>query len=296
MVRIKEKQISGNTYYYLEHSYKSKGKTLKKELYLGRSIPKEIDKIKSNFVFEIYKEKWYSRFDTIKESFSKEQKSMPQEAADKYIESFMIKFTYDTQRIEGSTLSFKETAALLLHGITPKNKPIRDVKEAEEHREIFYEMLSFKKDLSLEKVLEWHYKLFKGTKPEIAGKVRSHQVYISGSNFLPPSPAEVPALLSEFFRWYDKSKAKLHAVELAALAHLKFVTIHPFTDGNGRTSRLIMNFILNKRRYPMLNIQYANRASYYTALERSQVKKIEGSFLQWFFRRYLKENRRYLKS
>lgn len=296
MVRIKEKIIKGKTYYYLEHSFRLKRRTLKKEVYLGTTIPKNIEKIKANFVFEIYKEKWYTRFNKIKEGFSKEQKSLPPEAMEKYIESFMIKFTYNTQRIEGSTLSFKETAALLLHDITPRNKPLRDVKEAEEHKKVFYEMLSTKKDLSLNLILEWHHKLFKETKPNIAGKIRNHQVGISGSTFIPPSPVELNVLLNEFFGWYNRNKLKMNSVELAASAHLKFVTIHPFTDGNGRISRLVMNFILNKHKYPMLNIQYENRASYYTALERSQVKQIDGPFLQWFFRRYLKDNLKYAKS
>ena len=78
--------------------------------------------------------------------------------------------------------------------------------------------------------------------------------------------------------------------------HLKFVTIHPFSDGNGRISRLMMNFILNKNKYPMLNISYKNRDSYYTALERSQVNKNDNIFLNWFIKRYLKDNKNYLKS
>lgn len=295
MVRIKEKKINEQTYFYLEHSFRVKGRTIKKEKYLGKTIPKDIDTIKGKFIFEIYREKWYSQFDKIKLVFNKEQNSLPREALEKYMESFMIKFTYNTQRIEGSTLSFKETAALLLHDITPKNKSLRDVKEAEEHKKVFFEMLSTKKELSLNLALEWHYKLFKDTKPDISGKIRNHQVGISGSRFMPPSPVELNPLLSEFFSWYNKNKTKMNPVQLAALSHLRFVTIHPFTDGNGRVSRLVMNFILNKHKYPMLNIQYGNRASYYTALERSQVKQNEGPFLQWFFRRYLKDNKNYIK-
>jgi len=103
-------------------------------------------------------------------------------------------------------------------------------------------------------------------------------------------------LLSEFFDWYKKAKKELHPVELAALAHLKFVTIHPFSDGNGRLSRLMMNFVLNKREFPMLDIPYMKRAGYYNALERSQIKKDEVIFKNWFFRRYEKENRKYLRN
>lgn len=295
MVTIRKEERNGNTYYYLEHSFRLNGKTQKREKYLGKTIPKNIDKIKRDFLYAVYREKWYPKFALIKSAFHNEQKGMPPEALEKYLESFMIKFTYDTQKIEGSTLNFRDTASLLLEGRTPSNKPLHDVREAEEHKKVFYELIRTKKGMSLNLILEWHYKLFKETKPNIAGKIRNHQVAISGSRFVPPPPAELNALLADFIKWYNKSKSKLNPVELAALVHLKFVTIHPFTDGNGRISRLLMNLVLNRHEFPMLNIEYKNRSSYYTALERSQTKPNESPFVQWFFKRYLKSNNAYLK-
>ncbi len=141
----------------------------------------------------------------------------------------------------------------------------------------------------------FHKKLFENTKKDIAGKIRQHQVTIAGSKFIPPFPAEIYALLMDFFRWYRKNKDRMHPVALAAHVHLKLVTIHPFADGNGRISRLMMNFVLNKHGFPMLNIPYEKRAGYYGSLERSQIKKDEFIFLQWFFKRYLKEYTKYLK-
>lgn len=295
MVTIKKKIIGKRTYYYLEHSIRKNGKIQKKEKYLGKKVPKNIEEIKKEFLSEIYKEKWFKFFDKIKRNFSKEQKLMPKPAKEKETENFMIKFTYDTNRIEGSKLTLRETADLLERGITPKAKPIHDVKEAEAHKEIFYRILDYRKDLSLQTVLYWHKKLFQDTKPEIAGKIRQHQVAISGSKFIPPFPAEIYPLIREFFKWYNKNK-NLHPVELAALVHLKFVTIHPFADGNGRISRLMMNFVLYRNGFPMFSIPYEKRASYYNALERAQIKKNENIFLQCFFRRYLKEYKRYLKN
>jgi Fic family protein len=141
----------------------------------------------------------------------------------------------------------------------------------------------------------WHRKLFEETKPDIAGKVRNHPVAISGSRFMPPSPVEVQPLLREFFRWYDRNKSSMHPVELAAVVHLRFVTVHPFADGNGRMSRLLMNFVLHRHGFPLLNIPYEGRRSYYNALERSQVKENDSTFIQWFFRKYLKERSAYIK-
>ena len=295
MVTVKKKMLKGKTYYYLVHSTRKGKKVQKREIYLGRKIPANIDVLKKNFLDSIYREKWYIDIDRIKQSFSKEQKTMPKSLKEKELQNFVTRFTYDTQRIEGSTLTRRETADLLEKGITPNSKPIRDVQEAQTHRDLFYEILKSKKELSLQTVLDWHYNLFQLTKPDIAGKIRKHQIAISGSKFIPPSPVEVYPMLTEFFKWYHKNKKKLHPAELAALAHLKFVTIHPFGDGNGRITRLVMNFILNRKNYPMFDIQYEGRNSYYTALERSQLKKEDRIFLKWFVRRYIKEYRRYLR-
>lgn len=289
---LKKKHTGNQVYYYLEHSFRKDGKVNKKEVYLGKEIPKDIEEIKKKFIFNIYKEKWFELFEKIKKSYSKEEKSMPKSAKEKETESFMIKFTYNTQRIEGSKLSLKDTANLLEKGITPKEKSIIDIKEAENHKKVFYEMLNYKKELNQQIVLYWHKNLFKDTKEDIAGKIRTHQVIISRSKFIPPMPAELEFLLKEFFDWYAQNKNNINPVELAALVHLKFVTIHPFSDGNGRISRLMMNFVLNKHGFPMLDIPYTNRNSYYNALERAQIKKNELIFLQWFFKRYFKENKR----
>lgn len=295
MVSISKKTIKGEEYYYLNHSRRVKDRVEKKELYLGKQIPENIEELKRKFILEIYKEKWFDLFEKIRKNYVQETKVTPKSAQEKEREDFAIRFTYNTQRIEGSKLSLRDTANLLERGITPKDKPVRDIKEAEAHKKLFYEMLDYKKDLTLQIVLYWNKKLLENTKPDIAGKIRQHQVRISGSRFLPPFPAELQTLLREFFERYGKSKNKLNPVELAALVHLKFVTIHPFGDGNGRISRLMMNFILNKNKLPMLDIAYEKRNSYYNALERAQTKKNDDIFLQWFFRKYLDSNRGYLK-
>lgn len=293
MATVTKKVVGKQVYYYLEHTFRIDSKIHKKELYLGKEIPKNIEEIKHKFLREIYNEKWHSILNSIREGYSNELKRTPPSSREKQTESFMVRFTYDTQKIEGSKLTLRETSNLLEKGITPKSKPLDDVKEAEAHKELFYEMLNYKKDLTFQTVLYWNKKLLQMTKPDIAGKIRQHQVVISGSKFVPPFPAEINPLLKEFFRWYDKNKGTMNPVELAALVHLKFVTVHPFGDGNGRISRLMMNFVLNKHGWPMLDIHYEGRDSYYTALERAQIKKVDSIFVQWFIKRYIKENKKY---
>lgn len=295
MVTIRKKIKNKKTYFYLEHTIRKGKKIEKKELYLGKKIPKNIEEIKRKFFYEIYKEKWQEILEKIKEGYQRELKKMPPSIVEKELENFSIQFTFDTQKIEGSSLTLRETANLLEKGISPKGKPIHDIKEAEAHKRVFEEMLRYPKDLSLSIILKWHKELFKETKPEVAGKIRNYQVAISGSKFKPPYPVEIYPMLRDFFKWYQKNKKILHPVELAGLVHLKFVTIHPFGDGNGRISRLMMNFVLHKNGFPMLNISYKNRSSYYTALERSQIKNNEFIFLNWFVKRYIKENKKYLK-
>lgn len=298
MVGVRKKRIGGSTYYYLVHSIREGGKVHKKELYLGKKLPPNVKEIGEELREQIFKERWQPLLDRIRDSYSREARLMPQSAREKEMDTFAIRFTYDTQRIEGSTLSLRETATLLERGIAPSGRPVSDIREAEAHKKLFYEMLAHNGDLSLNLILEWHRKLFAETKPDIAGRIRKSRVGIAGSRFTPPLAVEVYPMLQDFFRWYSKNNKDrlLHPVELAALVHLKFVTIHPFSDGNGRMSRLMMNFVLKRKGYPLLNIPYEGRNSYYNALERAQVGKNDDAFISWFARRYVKAHKEYLRN
>ncbi len=286
--------LKGRTYYYLEHTIRDKGKRTTKSKYLGSKLPADIESLRKKFLLELNKDRWFNDFEQIRRNYNGEQESTPKSAREKELREFSVRFTYNTQRIEGSTLTLRETAELLEHKVSPSGRPIEDVKEAEAHDRLFHEILELKRDLSQELVQEWNWKLLKETKPDVAGKIRRHGVRISGSEFVPPPPVELQPLLSDFLGCYQGSKDRINPVELAGLVHLKFVTIHPFSDGNGRISRLMMNFVLHRHRYPMLNIEYKGRTAYYNSLERSQLSEDERPFMNWFFRRYRREHSRYL--
>lgn len=292
MVHIVKRKKGNQIYYYLRHDIRKEKR--QKEIYLGKKIPKNIDEIKQNFLLDFYRKEWISKLTTIQKEYRKERKQKPKSIIAKELEQFAVKFTYNTQRIEGSTLTLKETADLLLDGISP-HKPVQDTIEASEHQNTFFEILQYKRDLSLDAICMWHEKLFEQTKKDIAGKIRYFEVRIRQSKFIPPPPQALSILLKGFFKWYNYNKIKLHPVELAALVHLKFVTIHPFGDGNGRISRLMMNFVLNKHDYPMLDIDYSDRKSYYNALERSSTQQNDVIFLQWFMSRYFKTYKQFIK-
>jgi Fic family protein len=295
MVNIRIENKGNKKYYYMEHTLRV-GKNFDiKRKYLGSKPPENIDELKEKFLYELFTEIYDKDLENIKNSWNKEYKNYPKSSKDKYIESFMIKFTYNTNKIEGSTLTLKETADLLQEQITPRNKSLKDVKETEAHKKVFYQMLEQKNKLNLGTVLHWHKELFKETDPEIAGIIRSHPVGIARSKVELPLPAELEWLLKDFFVWYNKYYGKINPVVLAALVHLKFVSIHPFSDGNGRISRLMMNHTLNSLGYPMLNIEYSNRNAYYNALERSQTKQKDETFTFYIVKRYTKEYKKTTK-
>ena len=287
MVSIVKRKRNNRTFYYLQHKIRNQKR--QKEIYLGKEIPQDIEKIKYDFLLDFYREDWISKLEQIQKNYKKTRTKIPKSAQEKEIEEFSVRFTYNTQKIEGSTLTLRETADLVMDGITPSNKPASDMIETSIHQKLFLQIIMQKKqDMSLRTVLSWHKSLFSETKSDIAGNLRDFEVRIGGSKFIPPKPEAVPVLLKGFFTWYKKNQRKLNPVELAALVHLKFVTIHPFGDGNGRISRLMMNYVLNRFGYPMFDIEYTDRRSYYTALERSSVKNNDIVFLQWFMKRYLK--------
>ena len=291
MVSVVRRRKADSDYYYLYHD--SKGGTRRQyEEYLGRIIPPDVKERKRNFLLRIRRKEWEPTLEIILASFEKECTSMPRTILKKNLEAFAVGFTYNTQRIEGSTLSRNDTARLLEDGITPAGKPMVDVREAEAHRAVFLDAIR-EENLSMNRVMEWHRRLFEGTKEDIAGKIRHYDVGVGQSKFMPPSHNVIDTLVSAFFEWYETKKKVLNPVELAALVHLKFVTIHPFGDGNGRVSRLMMNHVLYRSGYPMMDIKYGYRRSYYNALERSQTGTDDLPFLQWFMRWYLRTHANY---
>lgn len=279
-------------YYYLQFSYKKDGKVITKEKYIGKKIPNNIEQIKEKFLRQIQGKTLFKKFDKIKQNFKKEWKKYPKSIKEKTKKELIINFTYNTNAIEGSTITLEETEELLTRKISP-NKPLSDIQETLNHAKIFDNILENKyKELSLDLIKKWHKELFYESKPDIAGEIRHYLVRVG--DYICPDWKDLSELLKEFFKWYNKNKDILHPVELAAKAHFRFVRIHPFGDGNGRISRLIMNFILNKNNYPILIIEHKKRISYYKALRKADKKNSEWEFLKYLYRRYLANYKKYL--
>ena len=195
---------------------KNKSAKIKKfDHYLGKEIPPDIAKLENELFKKIRLEKYGNKLDQIKENYSKRQNKLTSSGKAKEIESFGIEFTYNTQKIEGSTLTLQETSLLLEKGITPGGKPAYDVIEASNHKRILNNILNGNFSINLETILTWHKELFSGTKHDIAGNVRDVGVKISGSKFVPPAPVELQFMLDEFFAWYNRNSTILNPVDLA---------------------------------------------------------------------------------
>lgn len=204
------------------------------------------------------------------------QKKRPLSAAlvQKLSEQFALEMTFNSNAIEGNKLTLKETYLVINDGITVKGKSLKDHLEAKNHHEalhFLFELIEHgKKHTVSERLIRSLQQLVvKDLEDNEAGKYRQSNVMITGSKHKPPPAYQVPQLMQEMMEWIKKNINKLHPVELASLAHHKLVHIHPFNDGNGRTARLFMNFILMQRGYPLVAILKNDRKKYYRVLEKA---------------------------
>ncbi len=192
-----------------------------------------------------------------------------------YEEKFLIRFTYESTVMEGNTLTYQETEDLLLRGITPGGKNLREIYEQVNHKRAFAyinEQVQLHNELNEERILKIHQilteNIFRG------GVYRSVQVRIAGAKHECPYPEELPDKLRSFYNDLDKKMAvcglpesDLDAFRLACWAHAEFVAIHPFLDGNGRTSRMIMNYLLIEYGYVPVSIPLERKREYGNALD-----------------------------
>lgn len=276
-MRIIQRRKGKQDYFYLQHSFRKGGKVVTKEKYLGQEIPKDIDEIKIAFKKQSQAD-LIIMLNSIKRNFKADWIKLPESAREKELEEIAIAFTYNTNAIEGSTITLVEAREIIHNKISP-NKPLRDVREAETHSKVFLEMLKKKEKITENLLLKWHRDIFGETKSDIAGKFRTYLVRIG--SYLSPDWQDIEKLMRDLIRLIYQNK-KMNPVELAGRVHYRFEKIHPFGDGNGRIGRLLMNYILWHNNYPMLIIEYKKRRSYYKALQ-----KDEEGFVAYFLRRYI---------
>ena len=194
---------------------------------------------------------------------------LSKEIVRKLQEAMEVEYTYHSNAIEGNRLTLRETQLVIREGVTIGGKSLRDHLEAQNHPKAIYYIESLKdRDLSENDILEVHKIIFSGAL-ENAGNYRNSQVYIEGSDYLPPPAFEVPTLMKDLLQWLKKNPDELRPIEIAAVFHYKFVSIHPFDDGNGRVARLVMNLLLIKHGYPFSLIRNYDRRRHYDTLRKA---------------------------
>jgi len=197
---------------------------------------------------------------------------LPPELVKNLQEWLAVEFTYTSNGIEGNTLSFSETALVVEKGITIGGKTVQEHLEAINHIQAidFIRDLASKKqhEIVLDDILAVHKIILQKIDDSNAGIFRKVMVMVVGSRTIFPNYAKVPFLMVEFMTWLHK--AVDHPVVVAALAHYKLVTIHPFVDGNGRVARLLMNLLLLQSGYPLAIIKKEQRAQYIAAIEQAR--------------------------
>jgi Fic family protein len=297
MVYTEIKEVKGRKYYYRVVSVRKGRKVEKKRVYLGVNLDKkallekesEADK-ELRLLSSLLSEEERSFLEEVKKKYYNE----PKENLENRYEAFCSQFTYDSDAIEGNTLTLQQTSMLLFENIVPSAKSMREVNEALNHKKAFDFILSYKEDINKQFILDLHSFVVKDTlRRELEsqiGKLRTVQVYIRGAKWTPPKPGDVPNEMKTLLAWYSQNqknskvfrvlgnakhfrhKKKLHPLILAAYFHTAFEQIHPFVDGNGRVGRLLMNFILHKNGYPMINIPNKIKQRYYSALEKAHLE------------------------
>ncbi len=193
-------------------------------------------------------------------------------ANERIMEDFMVRYTYNTNAIEGSTLTEQDTFRVLKEDMTIEGKPLRYHLDAIGHREAFAlvrkEAIS-DSQLTEELICRIHSHILLRDEEE-RGHYRTIGVYISGSDVVLPAAQFVPANMAELMERYNGEMQVWHPVKRAAIFHLAFESIHPFIDGNGRTGRLLVNFELMKAGYPPIDIKYTDKGRYLYCIQSYQ--------------------------
>ncbi len=182
---------------------------------------------------------------------------------------FIIENTYNSNAIEGNTLTLRETALILNEGVTIAEKPLKDHLEVIGHKEAFeyiIQIVNEKTDLNENTIKDIH-SLVLMNDVENRGRYRRLPVQILGATTIPPQPYLVPIKMQEILKQYLIDKHTMHIIKAIAKFHIAFESVHPFIDGNGRTGRLIVNLELMKCGYLPINIKFTDRNKYYTAFD-----------------------------
>ncbi len=319
MAFIRNKLIKGKKYYYFVESYRKNGKLFQKNLkYLGNVMPNsnEINELHFEFTekkiqqeirkdikfipYKVSKE-LLVKADNLRDTFFEKLNLLSPIAKKQLISRFKTGFTYHSCSIEGNTLSRHQIDMVVNKKESVAGKKMIELVEVTNHHNAIEYMISENEDLTEDFIKRLHKTLSENisnlkldkNSPDydpdfICGDYRLDQRYIEGADFIPTSPQLINDEMKELIKFYKDNKYQIHPLELASEFHYRFVVIHPFSDGNGRMARLLMNFILDRSSYPMIDISVKNREKYLDALATGNTKNLT-EFIYLELETYIKE-------
>ena len=299
MAYIHVKRIGNKKYYTLRISVRKEDKVITKDL---ANLGDDLSKININNLEKKYKNEIRKSYLTIKKFldsnhyiekakklklkkslyFSKEQQLNIESIllhfnskflkADKLTqeevyESFLINFAVNSTSIEGNTITLKQAHKLFKEDITPKNKTLREINDLINTKKVLEFLRKEKPEINLDLVIKIHDLLLENIDKRKG--LRTHNIRIFGQPFKPSPDIYVKADLMLLLKWYNENKKEIHPLALAILFHHKFEKIHPFSDGNGRTGRVLMNHILSLLNYPPLVILNKLRKEYLEVMNKA---------------------------
>ena len=282
MAKLEIKRIKGRKYLYLKDRVEVNDKSIPISIYIGRlekvTVEQFLEKLMDFQIIRLKKftEYWMKKkrsylndknafnLEVLHYSYRLFGEYYPDELK-RYQQTVFARYVQGTTAIEGNTITLRQAEELLEHNVTPAGKSLREVYEIINFRKLRSFLEDYGGDVS-ERVIKKMYSIVMENLLESAGEYRRIQVLIEKAEHEPPPAFEVPELMKELVRWYRANKKSMHPFELAVLLHTKFVTIHPFVDGNGRVARALMNFVLERNGYPTLYLGLEHRESYLDAV------------------------------
>lgn len=298
MVYIYRKIIAGKPYYYLRASERKGKKMIVKDIaYLGNSIEdvrKTLEKkefkekirktyktihnfIESNHWLEQAKElklkkdtflgEKLEEIESCKLHYNKVFKKLDETTKREILKNFIIEFAFNTTSIEGNTINLEQARKLLVDGLTPENKTLREIYDLQNSEKVFFQMINLNEEINHNLVINVHDSLLENI--DARKGYRMEDIRVIKSNFDATPAPYVKTDMDLLLKWYKENKNKLHPLVLATVFHHKFEKIHPFMDGNGRTGRMLLNYILLSNNYPPMIIHKKTRLDYLNALRQA---------------------------
>ena len=283
MASIRKRKIGKKNYLYAEHSFRLPDKSVKKlsklvkedsELY-GREVKdyflekealanKEfsLKKFKLDSVFteqEIYK------LEQARVGFRKIMKKLTPKQKQDVLDRFTANFTYESNALEGNSLTLKDVTLILGENIVPKNKDLREIYETKNTREVHELLFNGQIKITKKDMIKIHSILVKDT--GVSSGFKKLPNYLVMRDLATTPPEKVEQELDKLIEWYNSNQDKMHPLKLATEFHARFEAIHPFDDGNGRTGRILLNAMLLEKGYPPLIVRKTTRIAYFSALE-----------------------------